>query len=307
MKRLAAGFAVSVALTTLIFGGCANRPLFSKGFKNSEPIRMTTVDRDFLRVMIQFGPFKDQAEKELKQPVQISSDWDADSIKVHLADRKDYYHLLYLDPVQYSQVSAEAKLIPLAVRKNIRKSDTEVGLIVVPKNSRIKSIEDIKGQRFAFGPHGSPYMFYNVLELLAESNVPTAALKGARYRDDGLGVVRDMLVFGLSDVGVVTQTWWETTSDLTLDMSKLLKDELRIIARTKELPEYVWAATPALLKATQDQIRHLLMESVNSNPGLTKNLKADGFAEIDSKTLDDVSERIKQITDIPPKPLLPLP
>ena len=147
--------------------GCAGSRLDLLG---KDHIRMTTVDTNMLSVALRFGPLAEEMKKVLGRPVDVRSDWDTDTIKVHLADKnvEDYYHLMYLDPVQFCQVSEVTELVPLAVRKNLTDRNSETGLIVVPKAGKIKSIKDLKGKRFAFGPYGSAYMFYNVLELLED-------------------------------------------------------------------------------------------------------------------------------------------
>jgi len=292
--------AVIAVILAAMSSGCSITKFSQLG---KEPIRMTTVDTNFLNVLLRFASVRDEISRTLDQPVEVLSAGYVDAIKVHLANRKDHYQLLYLDPVQFCQVSNSAKLIPLAMRKNRGGADKEVGLIVVPKDSPIKTLADIKGKRFAFGPYGSPYMFYNVLELLRDQQVPVSLVKGAYY-PNSLSVAQKVLLRWV-DVGVVTETWWQTTTDRTLDLSKPLKDDLRIVARTKAIPEYIWAATESLAKDRQDKVRKILTTAGEHNKQILTAFEASGFRNIDEKDLAGLCERFKAIRNLPPKPVLP--
>jgi len=303
----------ALALIAVVFQlvGCTGSRLDLLG---KDHIRMTTVDTNALSVALQFGPLAQEMKKVLGSPVDVLSDWNTDFIKVHLADKniENYYHLMYLDPVQFCQVSEVTELVPLAVRKNLTDRNSETGLIVVPKASKIKSVKDLKDKRFAFGPYGSAYMFYNVLELLGDRQVPVSLLKGTQYyrhslhtHMDGLVVTQHVLL-GLADAGVVTRTWWETTTDLTLDMSRLLKDDLRIVAETKPMPEMIWASTDALSADQQEKLKHLLTETLTENSAVLSPLQAKGFVNPDEKVIGQLCQRLKGIKNLPAKPRLPL-
>jgi len=301
MKKLAA-LALIVAIGQLF--GCTGSRFDLLG---KDHIRMTTVDTNWFGVRLRFGALASEVDKTLGKPVTIAADWDTDAIKTHLADEhvKDYYHLMYLEPAEFCQVSEAAKLTPLALRKNARGEHTEIGLIVVPTNSPIKGLQDLAGKRFAFGPYGSTYMFYNVLELFRDANVPVSLIKSVGYCNDSLGVVQNLfLALGAAHAGVVTKTWWETTTDRTLDMSTLLKDELRIIAETKPMPELIWAATDALTAHQQGKLKELFTQTLTHKPLVFSPFQARGFAPPDEKIMAQLCERLKQIKNIPNKPKL---
>lgn len=301
-----------VIVLTAALTGCAGSGLAGLA---KDHIRLTTVDTNMLSVALRFAPLADELKKTLERPVDVRSDWDTDSINVHLADDQveDYYHLMVLDPIQFCQVSQAATLTPLAVRRNLTGADTETGLIVVPKTSTITGIKDLKGKRFAFGPYGSTTMFYNVLELFRESSMPTAFLESARYHKHSLNrhqdslVVAQNLLLGTADVGVVTRTWFQTTTDRTFDMSELLKDKLKVIAETKPMPELVVAATDALDADERQRVKDLLITTLADRPAVLEPLHAKGFAEPDEKTFANLCRRLAAVKNLPPKPsLLPL-
>lgn len=255
-----------------------------------------------LNTYLRFMPIADKISKVLRRPVRILSEWDIRAIKVHLENDPYYYQLLYLNPVDYCRLTQTVKLYPIAIRVNKRASTTEAAYIVVRKDSPIKKLSDLQNRTLAIGPYEDPYMFYNVFELLGKERVPTALIKGFVYCEDSLGVVR-RLNLGLADAGVVTQTWWEKSEDRSLDLRRLLKDDLRIIAKTDDVPEYIWAATESLNEEERQKVAELIINGIKKELNILNSFEAIGFDKVDEKLLKEYTERLNKIKNIPPKPL----
>ncbi len=290
--------AIALLSVCMFIGGCTVRPF--EDIKKT-PFSITTVSSNYFNVMLQFNAIGDELSKTLKRSVRILCDWDVRSIKVHLRNRKDYYQLLYLSPVEFCQLNKDIPLTPIAMKKNLLGKTSEVGLIVVPKNSPIKKISDLKGKGFVFGPYGDAYRFYNVLMLFKASKFPVAELKDASYSEDDVSAVRRVLL-GWADAAVVTETWWQTTSDKTLDLSKLLKDELRIIGKTKPVPEYVWAVTETVDAKVRDKVVKVLTKTISHKNNVLAGFKAKGFVPVEEKTLASYCKELQRVKNLPPKP-----
>ncbi len=290
-------------LICLLLSGCTVRPF--ENFSKS-PLSITTVSSNYFNVMLKFSPIADELGKSLKRSVRVLSDWDVNSIKVHLRSQKDYCQLLYLSPVEFCQINKNVALKVIAIKQNQLGKTSETGFIVVPKNSPIKNVAELKGKRFVFGTYGDAYRFYNVLALFKESNLPTALLKDVSYSEDSVAAVRRILL-GWADAGVVTKSWWQTTTDRTLDFSKLLKDELRIIGETKPVPEYVWAVTNSVSDDQRAKIVTVIAKSLSGKPNILAGFKAKGFLPADNKVIEDYCKSLEKIKNLPPKPgILPL-
>ena len=285
-------------LIFLFASGCTVRPFENFG-KSS--FSVTTVSSNYFNVMLQFNAVADELGKSLKRSVRILCDWDVNSIKVHLRNRKDYYQLLYLSPVEFCQLNKEIPLTPIAIRKNLIGKTSEVGLIIVPKNSKIKNMSDLNGKSFVFGPYGDAYRFYNVLALFKKSKIPVAKLKDVSYSEDNVSAIRRVLL-GWADSAVVTESWWQTTTDRTLDLSKLLKDELRIIGKTEAVPEYVWAVTETVDAKSQAKVVKVLTQKLSNKPNVLAGFKAKGFVPVKQKQLLSYCKELQKIKNIPPKP-----
>jgi len=176
----------------------------------------------------------------------------------------------------------------------------------VAKNSPIKDVGELKDKQFAFGMHQSPYQFYSVLEYFKSRGFPVATLKGVSYHKDNLSVAQTVLM-KFANAGVVTQTWWETAKDRTLDLSKLLKDELRVIGKTEPLPEYVWAVTESVPAERKAAVSKALTENLAKNQAALAGFAAQGFTPAGDKDMDAACARLLAIKNVPPAPLLPSP
>jgi ABC-type phosphate/phosphonate transport system substrate-binding protein len=273
----------------------------------NEPVSMTAIDRNFFNVVLRFGPVADELRKELKCPVNLKPNWDIKQVKVHLESSREFYDVLYVDPVEFCRINEVYPLTPVAVRVNLTGCSTEVGLIVVPKKSRITKLEDLKDKRFAFGPYDSAYQFFNVLEMFKAGGFPTSLLKNVSYGKDSLTVAQRVLM-NMADAGVVTQSWWQTTGDRSLDFTRLLKDDLRIIGQTEPMPEYIWATASRVSEARKQQIKKVLTETISNKSLMLAGFGARGFAAVPDKELVTVCQRIKGVKNLPaPAMLFPLP
>ncbi len=297
MKKIA----VTTVLVGLVLIGCSNVSNISDIAKESVVVG-TVGGVNALATYLKFTPVNESLSKVLRRPVRVFSEWDIHAVKIHLKSNPGYYHLLYLNPVEYCELLGTVRLWPIAIRVNQNNSSTESALIVVPKTSPIRKVSDLRNKRVTLGPYGDPYMFYSVLELFRNEHLPIALIKDFSYCNSSLDVVR-RLNLGLADAGVVTETWWKTTTDKTLDLQRLLKNDLRIIAKTVPTPEYIWVATEAVSKKDRKKIADLLINGLKSKSNALNSFQAVGFAPVDEKILAEYCDRLKKIKNIPPKPL----
>jgi len=268
------------------------------------PLRIGIISNNYVDLVMRYGPLRDQLNRRLSRPVVTLPELTGNSIAVHLKYSPQYYHLLYLDPINYLAVSKQCKMLPLAIRVN-RLDSTEVqGLIVVPVDSQIKQADQLYNKRFAFGPYGSAYMFYNALDALQTAKITVDRLKQVSYWPN-CNAVANRLIGGWADAGVVTDVWWQTSDARSLG-GKLLKDHLRIIGRTKPLPEWIWAATEGTAAADVNRIQRFLLEDIKNRETIRQHLKADGFIKLKPENLDTekLSKLIDGIMQIPDRPLL---
>ncbi len=267
---------------------------------------LAVVSNNYVDVVFRFSPIADALSRQIDQPVRIVAG-DIKTLRTNLSANKNAYQLLYLDPVEFCRLSEVASLTPLVSRVNRSAATSQVGFIVVPKSSSISKLDDLKDKRFAFGQWESAWQFYNVLEYFKDANFPTAYLKRPIYTGDSLAVAR-ALAFKQADAGVVTRTWWETSRDRALSFNRLLKDDLKIIAKTQPMPEYVWAVSPDVPDNLRLKIKKILIQQFIKQSRFAAAFDAWGFVPVQEQDYSSVCERIRRIKNLPSPPsLLPLP
>ena len=302
LPRMATRLSVwPILFLCLALTGCASTQIVDI-FK--QPIRIGVVSNNYLDVSIRYRPLCDALNRKLKQPVVPLADLSSQSIAVHLKSNPKFYQLLYLDPVSYFEVSNQHRIFPLAMKVNMLGKTEVQGLIVTSAKSKIKILSELSGKRFAFGPYGSTHMFYNALQTLQAAGISADNLGDLSYAPDS-NTVANRLILGWSDVGVVTDVWWHTTAAKALD-GKLLKDHLRIIARTELLPEAIWASTESLDQAKRGKIQVFLLEQLQGQGSILQPLSAEKFIVPDKSTLQRMGRFVRQIKKLPPRPLLQL-
>jgi len=302
MNRIWCSAGTGLLLAAMVLpAGCASTQIVDI---LEEPIRIAVVSNNYLDVALRYKGLCDAINRQFKKPVVPVAELSSRSIKVHLADNPRYYHLMHLDPVAYVLVSQQHTLFPLAVQVNDMGKTRRQGLIVVPSDSPIKQLGELAKKRFAFGPYGSAYMFYNALQTLQAGNIRAEDLTALSYGADSKAVA-DKLLLGWADAGVVTDLWWQTTQDRTLD-GALLKDRLRIIARTEALPEMIWVATENLTEQQRLRVQLLLLDQLKGKKTILQPLRARRYVMPDKEDFHAVEKLIQQVGKLPPRPLLEL-
>lgn len=290
-----------ILFLSLTLAGCPSTQIVDI-FK--QPIRIGVVSNNYLDVSIRYRPLCDALNRKLKQPVVPLADFSGRSIAVHLKSNPNFYQLLYLDPVSYFEVSNQHRIFPLAMKVN-RLGKTQVqGLIVTSAKSKIKILSELSSKRFAFGPYGSTHMFYNALQTLQAAGISVDDLGDLSYAPN-CNTVANKLILGWSDVGVVTDVWWQSNTTKALD-GKLLKDHLRIIARTELLPEMIWASTDSLDQAGRRKIQIFLIEQLQGQRSILQPLSAEKFIVPEKSAIQRLGRFVRQIKKLPPRPLLQL-
>ncbi len=67
----------------------------------------------------------------------------------------------------FAEISVRPVWQIVAVPINVKGTTEHCGLIVTRADSPIKTLEDLKGKRFAFGPRNDPILHWGALKVLA--------------------------------------------------------------------------------------------------------------------------------------------
>lgn len=172
---------------------------------------------------------------------------------------RDRVDIAFLGPTEYVQVRRDHGAKPLLARFEVHHQTQLQGVNFVRRGSRLRTLADLKGKRFAFADRGST-MGHAVPEwVLAQAGVPIGALACSQFLSSHYDVVMAVLT-GDYDAGAVKQEVFDQFKD----------QGLQALAVVPTTPDHVFvtranfpAADIALVPATDadyDPVRRMLID-----------------------------------------------
>ncbi len=204
-----------------------------------------------------WNPLRIELERVLNKPVQIE-DLKLFQLAAHLqSGRLDF---AFFSADDYTELKKEFGQVGKVLA--ISKVSKRQGLIVARADSDVRSIEDIRGRRFAFGPRGDRVLFDAALAALEASGVKPEEIKkeilpipnSYQYHISSAEAAFEV-VYGLgTEVGVIDAADYEEYPDSggSFLLRSFGKDNFRILVRTKEISEETIAEGPFLASAEAD-------------------------------------------------------
>ena len=229
-----------------------------------------------------YGPLAARLEKKLGKKIIIFS---APDIKIFLEKAKGGEHDLLLTPPSlcYTLRSADYKVIA-------RGASTFYGGAIVRKDSDVKTIEQLKGKKVAaIGEHS--YAGYIFL-------LPQLKAKGIDPQED-----IDIQFLGKMDnviYGVINKKYDAGLLRLdTLDLPAFsgIRDQVTVISRSPEIPQFPFVVKNSMDKATITAIQETLSALSPDNPEELEILKSMQVEKIITATDADYEEFNEQIKD----------
>lgn len=163
--------------------------------------------------------------------------------------------------------------------------DNRAGLIVASAGSDIKSIQDLTGKRFAFGPKSDPVLHYAALATLNSGGVSIndiqreiVPLDCLQYHISSRESGRE-IVYGTTPAGVIEKNEYERfpeTGGRFLPM-RFSKDQFRVLAETKRLDVGTFVASTRTDPELVHSVRAFLVSAAERRPQVTSSLGVAGF------------------------------
>jgi phosphonate transport system substrate-binding protein len=225
-------------------------------------------------------PLKDYLEKELGKKIQLIVTTDYSSMIE--AMRFGRIDLAYFGPLSYVLAKSKADIEPFAAMVSDGKP-TYRSVVIANANANVNSLSDIKGKKVAFGDRASTSSHLIPKTLMAEAGV----VHDRDYQQHFVGSHDSVAVNvanGNAEVGGLSEVIWKALLERKLvDASKV-----KVIAYSKEYPQYPWTMRSDLKPELKDKIRATFVNL--KDPAVLKNFKADGFAPITDKDYDVIRE-----------------
>lgn len=276
------------ACALALFGFAAPILAQSTKDKGAEPLSLSfgVYQTDKATVMYKtFTPIlesiQDSVSKELGRPVEfgltIFKSYD-DGIQALVDGKVDMVHF---GPASYVTAKEKNPSIQLVAMEHEKGEKRFKGVIVVKTDSPFKTIEDLRGKRFAFGDRNSTVGRYLVQAQLVDNGIYARDLASFKYmerHDQVAGAVE----LGDFDAGSVKSSTFKKYAD---------KGTLRKLAEFENVAKPVVARggfDPAVLTAVQHAFYALKDEVI------LKDLKISGFMPTSDAEYDFVREGMKK-------------
>ncbi len=278
--------ASALVAASLVWSGCAGG-VFSSTVWNPLGVPLPSLDPDPVRIgivtesqsLLQAAVWWDLGHKEpyaelqqrlsarLLKSVQIEP-MTPFQVAAHLqSGRLDF---AMLSPEAYVEACKEGHIGEIVA--TAEPSDRR-GVIVARADSKIESLAQIKGQRFAFGPHGDAALHYGVLAVLSEAGIAPKDLGlevlpvGALQHHISSTESAKEVAYGLgTPAGVMDAAEFDKLPDTGGRMINPLapsfsKDQFRELARTPPAAACRFVAGPNVDAALKSKVESFLLSA----------------------------------------------
>jgi len=175
--------------------------------------------------------------------IHISRDYQTHIVEIG----KDNVDIAYMGPASYVKMVDTYGRKPLLARQAISGKPTFRGVIIVRKDSPLRSLKDLVGKRFAFGDPESTMSHLVPRFMLWKEGVTIDNLGGYAFLENHHNVALGVLV-GDFDAGAVKEEVFDEYE----------KRGLRELVRTPELSEHVFVASNRLSPEKVKKLRDAL-------------------------------------------------
>jgi phosphate/phosphite/phosphonate ABC transporter binding protein len=234
-----------------------------------------------------FKPLARYLSKETGEKISIVIPKDFDAFKT--AVKSGHMDLGFSNSLIYVKLKRELPIEPLAVAAE-RKGTRFRGIIVVRKDSGIKTVRDLRGKKLVFVEKESAggYVFQMMFLKKAGMDIHQdfTLLPFAKKHDNVIVAVFNRA----ADAGGIRE------DDLEKMKGKVDLAQLTVIARTDYFPNWPLFAAPSLKKDAADRVRAALVKLKQNDPRTAKVLgtaKLAGFAPVSDSDYDELREAAK--------------
>jgi phosphonate transport system substrate-binding protein len=298
-------------------GLAARRDLFSAAFflllllpsctdagRDALPLRIGYMICNSLEeTQSRFGPLTaylgEQLGREVR-PVYL------DTVDFEEAVRRKEFDIIHTNSLLYVWFRDEHGFRVLSGEQRGKHGSFSAGAIVVHADSGIRSLEDLKGKRFVFGPPLAPTAFLSQYFLLLEGGVDPETDLGY-YAIPWGSFKHEKAVYGVwfgkYDAGAAPLLDLE----LMAKEKKIPTDDLRVIAEGPLVPYCVFSAPPSLPEETFQKVQSVLFDidsdSVAAVEGeaikVLKSAGVDGFEALEESDFHELPKMARR-AKLPP-------
>ncbi len=198
-------------------------------------------------------PLRAHLEKRLGMPVELVVG--ANYAATGEALRFGRLDIAYLGPVTYILLNRSAKLEVFARPTHAETGPTFRAVIIVPADSPAKTLSDLKGKDIAFGDPASTSGTWVPRYQLLDAGL----ILGRDYTLRVLGA-HDAVALAVASHKVAAGGLSKPIYDRLLAERKIAADQVRILAESPPIPEYMWTFREGLDPIFKEEVRQAFLE-----------------------------------------------
>ncbi len=261
-----------------------NTAAFAAEDNNPQTLRVALLPDESPSVVIKNNEnLKNYLQEKLGRKVELVVTTDYSSMIE--AMRHNRLDLAYFGPLSYVMAKSKCDIEPFAAMQKKGKA-TYRSVVIAHAGSGIEKIADIRGHDMAFGDIASTSSHLIPKSLLLNDGLSA----GKDYREHFVGS-HDAVALNVQNGNAQAGGMSEPIFHTMMEKGLLKADNIRVIATSKDFPEYPWTMRAGLNPELKKAVRQAFLDM--KDPAVLKPFKADGFVSIDDKAYDPVRDLAK--------------
>ncbi len=278
---------VLVLVATMALAGCGGGGGGSAS--GDEPLRVGLIPNENPEeVEAQYQPLEDYLKKEIGREVELSVPTTYNAVVEAMVSGE--LDLAYFGGLTYVQARQRADVHPLFTEVNPRTGTTKYrSVIIVPADSNVRNVEDLRGKDFAFGSVSStsgslyPAIMLNQAgidyrtdlgEVVYTGGHDTTAQAVANGRV-AAGGLEDRILYDLQEEGIIG------------------KDKVRVIEESDPIEGYPWVVRDDLSDKDEQALTEAYLDI--EDPKLLDLLRAEDYQKVQAADYDYVEKQAREL------------
>jgi phosphonate transport system substrate-binding protein len=287
IHKLRVVFALVVLLLLSSCGGGGGGD--QAGAAEPDPLRVGLVpNQNPESVEAQYEPFGDYLSEQLGREVELTVPTSYTAVVEAMVN--DELDLAYFGGLTYVQARDRAEVTPLVTEVNPRTGDTTYhSVIIVPSDSDIEEVGDIKGGTFAFGSANSTSGSLYPAIMLQDAGIDYRTDLGEFTYTGGHDATAQAVANGGVDAGGLEDRILYSL----IDKGTVEEDSVRVIEESEPIEGYPWVARGALTDDLKEQITDAFLNL--DDPALLDLLRAESYEKVEPEDYDYVEEKAREL------------
>ena len=240
-------------------------------------------------VEAQYEPFGDYLSEQLGREVELTVPTSYNAVVEAMAN--DELDLAYYGGLTYVQARERAEVTPLVTEINPRTGDTTYrSVIIVPADSQVQEVSELRGEDFAFGSVSSTSgSLYPAIMLRDVGGVDYRTDLGNFNYTNGHDATAQAVANGQVDAGgLEDRILYNLQEEGTID-----PDSVRVIEESTPIEGYPWVVRDALPEDLKEDIAQAFLNI--DDPALLDLLRAQGYERVEAGDYDYVEEQAREL------------